>query len=525
MIVDFRTVDEGWTAEADLCIVGAGPAGISLAREFIGTAVTVCLVESGGYDLEEDTQALYEGETTGLPYFDLTTTRLRFFGGTSNHWAGWSRPLNELDFEQRPWVAESGWPIGRADLQPYYERALPIIEIGPMEFEAEAWDAFDAEPPAFEPEKLLPTFWQWSPPVNFGEKFRAELEGAANVRLLLHANLVEIETDDAAAVVRSIGLRSLTGKSGRVRARVFVLACGGIENPRLLLAANSVEAAGLGNRHDLVGRYFMEHPQSQTGIIMAEGELPLVRDLIVYVRDGVPFQPAFRPSVELQTDREILNGSIRFDYVVPDSEAGSFAFREVLNGLSQGRLVDDFGEKLWSVLMDVDHVAHNVYRKVVQGKNFRFRPKYVSVACEMEQVPNPDSRVMLIDERDALGMNRVRLDWRLTELDRHTMDVVTRTFAEELGRLDLGRLKLDDWLLQESGWGDGLEGGHHHMGTTRMADDPRKGVVDRDCRVHGIENLFIAGSSVFPTGGFSSPTFTIVALSLRLADHLKSRFG
>lgn len=523
MIVDFRTVDDGLSVDADLCIVGAGAAGISLAREFAGTGVSVCVVESGGLEFDGDTQALYAGETAGVPYYDLTTCRLRFFGGSTNHWAGWCRPLDPMDFQERSWVPDSGWPIGRADLDPFYERVLPIFEIGPMSFGAEAWDGLDVRPPGFDPAKLRSMFWQFSPPpVHFGDKYRKELEDSSNIRVFLNANLVGIDVDDNGAEVSSIAVRSLTGKSGGIAAKQFVLACGGIENARILLTANSVEPAGLGNRHDLVGRYFMEHPNVQSGLVMARDTLPLMEDFVLHFRDGVPFQPGFSPSETFQRERQILNSSIRFAYV-PDFESGTHAFRELWHGLEDGRLVDGMGEKVWTVLTDIDDVARNVYRRVVEGKNFVTRPKYVYAACETEQMPNPDSRVTLIEEKDALGMNRVRLDWRLTDLDRRTVEVMTRTFAEELGRTDLARLKIEDWLLQESGWSEDIQAGNHHMGTTRMSDDPRKGVVDRHCRVHGISNLHVAGSSVFPSGGFTTPTFTIVALALRLADRLKGR--
>lgn len=525
MIIDFRTLDDGVSLDADLCIVGAGAAGISLAHEFLGTNVSVCLLESGGTELDGEIQALYEGETAGMPYFDLATCRLRFLGGSTNHWAGWCRPMDEADFEDRPWVSLSGWPIRRADLDAYYKRALPIFELGPMEFEANGWSGIDATPPAFDAAKLRSIFWQFSPPpVHFGDKYRDDLEAAPNIRVLLHASVVDIETDTAGGEVTAVGVRSLDGRNGRVRAKAFVLACGGIENARILLAANSVEPAGIGNRHGIVGRYFMEHPNVHSGIIVTRDPQPLMENLVLHFRDGVPFQPGFAPSVDVQREHGILNASIRFAYE-PDTESGTYAFQELWHGLKDGRPVRGTGEKIWQVLSDIDDVSRNVYRKVVEGKNFTTRPRYMFVACESEQMPNPDSRITLIPEKDALGMNKVRLDWRLTELDRRTVDVVTRLFAEELGRTDLARFRLEDWLQKDSGWGDGLQGSNHHMGTTRMADDPRQGVVDRDCRVHGVSNLFVAGSSVFPTGGFATPTFTIVALALRLADHLKTRYG
>ena len=187
---------------------------------------------------------------------------------------------------------------------------------------------------------------------------------------------------------------------------------------------------------------------------------------------------------------------------------------------------DDLRDKIWKVILDLDDVAANVYRRFVEGKDIIAAPKLIYLHSQSEQAPNPDSRVTLSDERDALGLNWARLEWRLTELDKRSVEVMTKAIGAEFGRLNLGRVRLDDWLLDGGkDWGPDLKGSPHHMGTTRMSDDPRMGVVDRRCRVHGIENLYIAGSSVFPTGGYMNPTLTIVALALRLADHLEARFA
>jgi choline dehydrogenase-like flavoprotein len=152
------------------------------------------------------------------------------------------------------------------------------------------------------------------------------------------------------------------------------------------------------------------------------------------------------------------------------------------------------------------------------------KPKTIRLQCRAEQYPEPDSRITLSDQLDALGLRKACIDWHLSELERKTARRMVETVGAEFERLNLGKLELSDWMRPEiEDWRSWVKEGNHHSGATRMADDPRQGVVDRNCRVHGIENLYISSSSVFPTTGTANPTFTIIALAIRLADHLKQK--
>ena len=192
------------------------------------------------------------------------------------------------------------------------------------------------------------------------------------------------------------------------------------------------------------------------------------------------------------------------------------------------RLPDHLGRDIWDVVTDLDDVARGMFRATPDDP---YHPPYdlsrpIRFYTRLEQCPNPDSRVKLIGEQDALGLNRIALDWQLTDLDKRSLRRSQELIGAEFGRLGVGRFKLDDWLLaDDNSWPEDLHGGHHHMGTCRMSDDPKRGVVDRDCRVHGFDNLYVAGSAVYPTTGYVNPTLTVVALALRLADHLKTKFG
>jgi choline dehydrogenase-like flavoprotein len=263
MILDARRLPRDTIIDADVCIVGAGAAGITLAREFVGQPFKVCLIESGGLEFDDETQSLYEGDLVGLPLDAPEDSRLRYFGGTTNHWAGACRPLDADDFAFRPWIPYSGWPIAKVDLDPYYPPANEIVQIDEVDWSPEFWaeqmPEFYRLP--FMGRRLLPAIWQKSPPTRFGQTYRDELARADNVETSLFANVVDIETNDATGAVTRLGVACLEGNRFWVKARIYVLATGGIENARILLLSNKVRPAGIGNSFDTVGRFFMNHPQ------------------------------------------------------------------------------------------------------------------------------------------------------------------------------------------------------------------------------------------------------------------------
>jgi choline dehydrogenase-like flavoprotein len=515
MIEDFLAYDGDDVIECDLCIAGAGAAGITIARQFIGTPTRVVVLESGGLDFEPDTQDLAIGRNVGLPYYDLDIARLRLLGGSTNHWGGMCTRLDPLDFEPRPWVPHSGWPIGFDDLDPWYRRAHEIVDLGPYEYDPADLVPEDAAYLPLDDGALRPKMWRYSvPPTNFNAKYRAELERAANVELWLHANLVEIEAEASGRAVGAFWTAILGGRSARVRSGAYVLALGGIENPRLLLNSNRVIGPGLGNERDLVGRFFMEHIGVIAGTaLVAEGNWH--EAYVEFLRDGQQLRCAIAPSPERQAQERVLNTMAMLGEVslIRWHSKGYGALYEIKEALKSRQIPEDLALHLWNIITDLQGIVRGVAEKV---------DPTVYVTIEGEQAPNPDSRVRLGDERDALGLRRIELDWRLSEIDKRTIRVLTELIGSELGRIGAGRVRLDEWLMaDDDGWPEELVGAFHHMGTTRMASDASQGVVDANGKVFGQGNLYVAGSSVFPTGGCANPTLTLVALALRLADHLQ----
>lgn len=519
MLQDFLDRGIGTEIETDICVIGGGAAGITLALALAGSSRDVLLVESGGMLFDQRTQSLYAGDSVGLPYVDLDAARLRYLGGSTNHWGGHCRPLDPIDFERRPWVPHSGWPIGRRDLDPYYEIAAGICELGPIDINridtTEVPGLFDLTG-----DRIVRRLWAHSPPTRFGERYHDRLVAAGNVQVMLNANVIEIVADDPPNSVRSVSLRTIDGRTGVVRAKIFVLACGGIENARLLLASDGVMAGGLGNAHDLVGRFFADHPHGYAAYAVPLDSLALHA---IYYQAGVPLNLPGGPvtvsakvglTEEAQRLGELNNCAIDVGYGY-DRSTGYLALRETVKALMAGRIPGTLGDAVARLAGDLDGAAAGLYRRVQNESVYWF-------SSNVEPTPNRDSRVMLGTERDALGMRKSRLDWRLSEQDKRTTRAACRILGEELARAGIARMRLEDWLLEEDNSWDLAETRYHHMGTTRMSDDPRQGVVDRDCRVHGLANLYIAGSSVFPTSGYANPTLTIVALAARLADHLGS---
>ncbi len=481
----------------DVCVIGAGPAGITLARRLAATGARVALMEAGGREYSEDSQAIYAGENVGLDYFDLDAARLRYFGGSSNHWGGWCRALDTYDFDEwahNPW---SGWPIGRLHLDRY---------------RAETDDILDLLPASAVPDLPMPhggdvfrrIQFRFSPPTQFATKYGPEIDAAPNILLGLNANLVDLRLDPAHGSISAAIFRSLdpSDRGFAVAARHYCLATGGIENARLLLNFRDQMPEGIGNRHDLVGRNFCEHPHFVLGAVMLPGE-PL------------PEMEFYAPTELFAVETGILNFGLRL-------EPGHWPPTMPASAARTGLADTPFALRLLEFMREEARPP----RRAVTAEDVPLVAS-AGIRIAQEQALNADSRVMLADSRDPLGLARVRLDWRLTELDIHTMRTAALEFGRHLAETGRGRLRLSDWLAADRVVLPGLDAdevaGKHHMCTTRMAASHRHGVVDADCRVHGIDNLYLAGSSVFASPGHANPTYTIVQLALRLANHLAAR--
>jgi choline dehydrogenase-like flavoprotein len=527
VLSDARELASDQQIDADVCIVGAGPAGISVARELIGNGASVWLLESGGRDVERRAQRLNVGQSVGYPIHLPHQSRVRAFGGTSRHWfspgdESWAaRPLDPIDFEVRPGISYSGWPFDREELDSYYADAQVVCGLGPFDYDPGRWSDPARTPPLALPAGPVETTVFQHGTADFDGYFQ-ELVRAPNVTLLLHASVVELATGEDPGRVDRVELRRDDGSQSFVRARLVVLAAGGIENPRLLLLSRRFHRRGLGNDRDLVGRFFAERLSARTGYIV-----PAAPDLIDHVgfypthaaAPGVQVQGALRLTDAAQREGELLNCA--FFLLTRDLSFTAEAVRSLATLVKARRRRPLPAE----VLGHVGNIVAGL-GDLSAAARARLRPdparSVLAMRAQAEQAPNPNSRVALGTRRDRFGLPVARVDWRPTASDRDSIRASQKAVDTALRTAGLGRV---EFMLGDEHPPTLLEGNFHHLGATRMHTDPAMGVVDADCRVHGVSNLYVAGSSVFPSYGCSNPTLTVVALALRLADHLKKQLA
>jgi choline dehydrogenase-like flavoprotein len=526
MIIDIQQLADSSEIGGSIAIVGCGAAGITLAIELTEHFKDVVLLESGGLEFEQETQRLCEGTILGHAAGSLDTSRLRFFGGTTNHWNGQCAPLDAIDFEPIEGRAFSGWPFSKDEFIPFYRRAYGYCELG--EYQSASRFIEDARPTVREmidSDEFELTEFRFSPPTRFGQRYRAQLQSSDRLKIYLHANVTDIAVADNGGSVTALEARTLAGKKFRVKASAYVLCCGGIENPRILLNCTRYFPTGVGNGNDLVGRFFMDH-LAVFGIgIAPQIESFDYRLLAVHLEGTIRVKIAFKNSVDVVRKPGRRGCSLILGYDLPEHLESAFdspaykAFQQFVRYARLKKLPPNMLDTGCAVLDDPRAIAAMLGYRLSERAGMSTVPKAIEFHLEGEQAPNPTSRVLLTDAVDALGVRRAGLDWRISRQDRDNLYESAMALARGIGAAGSGRVVVpmlanEDQSMIQTAW--------HHMGTTRMHDDPKQGVVDRHCRVHGLANFFIAGSSVFPTGGRVNPTLTIVALAVRLADHLKA---
>jgi choline dehydrogenase-like flavoprotein len=549
MIVDANDFASGQPLVADICIVGAGAAGITLALELIGSGIDVIVLESGGLKDDRKTQSLYDGIVVDERlHSPLDRYRQRRYGGSTTIWGGRCMPFDAVDFEARPYVAHSGWPLNLDALLPFYPKANRLCEAG--EFAYSAGAAFERPlPPMIEgfesPHFTADTLERFSCPTDFGARYGHKLRNAANVRVILHANVTGLHLDATGSTVKSVSVATLGGKSFSVNAGRVVLAAGGLEVARLLLASRDVKPKGIGNDYDVVGRYYMCHIAGTIGTLQFNGPRGSVRHGYDVSDEGIYCRRRLALTADTQRRISIGNFIARLHHPRITDPAHRTGILSLLF-LAKLFIPYEYGKRLhgeekatlhtWlhhvrNVVTDpfytIAFLWHWLRDRTLQERKFpsviiRSRANRYSLDFHAEQEPNPDSRVTLSDEVDALGMPKLRVDWRYTSGDVETVKRALALLADDIRRSGVGYFEYDEESVEFEMTRYGAYGGHH-IGTARMGSDPRNSVVDSDCRVHGIDNLYIASAAVFPTSSQANPTLTIVAMALRLAAHLRGR--
>lgn len=481
--------------------------------------------------------------------------RCRVLGGSSHAWAGKSAAFEDLDFAVRSWVPYSGWPFGREVLDPYLDRAGEALNLGPHCYDEQFWKLIGIAPPdpQIDPKLLRSFFWQFARSridqmdiIRFGREFLAA--DASNVHILLNATVIRIDTNENGTAFTGLEVSNIDGARSQVRAKAAVLAASAIENPRLLLASNRAHPNGLGNKNDIVGRFLMDHLGARIGRFKPEDFAAITRQFgfygLKYHGHSHMYMHGLVPSAELQERERLMHcAAYMMEERAPDDpwEALKRLLRTkserpisdlVVVAKSPGLIVKGLGMRLFAtnaIPQRLKDFATNLM--ILRNPNFVVREfqsrglphKLTGLVIDAitEQRPDPESRITLSQKTDALGVPLARVDWRIDNDARRSLGRLGHLLLEEFPRVGLPAPLLEDWITENRPQDAIIIDMAHTAGTTRMSDNPKLGIVNSNCQVHGVAGLYVAGASVFPTSGHANPTLMIVALAIRLADRIK----
>ena len=554
MLKDARTVPDGTALEAQTCVVGAGPAGLAVAMAIARAGQPVMLVESGSWKPDKALEALSAGEVAeGTPHAPLHMYRRRVIGGTSYVWGGRCIPFDPIDLEERSWIPHSGWPIRFQEIAQTYEEANRFCDVGAFEYgleEAVGLDRPDLVEGLASQEITTTGLERFSKPTNLGRHWRKELEGQPSLELLHDATLTHVGLTANGAAVERLTFKTLADNSFTVRPRQTVLALGTLETVRLLLASNDVLPKGIGNEGDMLGRCYLSHLEGTVGSLTVAPERAVVWGY-EKSRDGVYVRRRFQIRPEAQKRLQIGNGIARLNHPqITDPSHGQAILSAAW--LVKNMLVPEYSRRIaWTDRRTAErltalgkgglvkaHLANvvrglpgllafapswvfkrNIAERKMPSLVLPSRANVYPLDFNLEQAPNKESRLELGRDVDRLGLRVLRAAWRSSAADEQTILGTLRFFREEIGRSGVAEFTFDE----ESALEAFTPIGGHQIGGARMSAGPNEGVVDGDCRVHGVENLWVAGNQILPTASHANPTLTSVALALRLARHLAGR--
>lgn len=544
MIINIEAYDKD-TINCDLCIIGSGAAGTTLALN-ISSKKKILLVESGGFETNQINQRFFESDyllnnkLIQENYQDTAANRLMTIGGTTQHWSGGCNPFTKDHFQKREWVPYSEWPINYSDLKDYYIRAQKILELSPEDnlmYGKELWNEIDrGDFPltegifdfSFEKRSgylIEEGYINWPGPIRFQDIIKSKIQNNKdNIDLVYNAHVTEMSLNSNKTSIENITLRSLNKKKIKVKANTFFLGAGGLGNAKILMNFEKNNYNKDYQNKSLTGKFFLNHPIGQIGELHTYDSASALKihesfKIAKYSKNRI--RPVSYLSNQKQKDFEILNHCMFMDGTY-DRTSGVYTLNEIKKSMSQRDWSKITFSNLIRILKDIDDVSLQTYRFIKDQGVVTPVTNKIAIKMLSEQCPNPLSKILLSEKKDLFENNSLIVNWSLNEIDKRTVEVVCDHLVAEFQKKKIGRFKINEWILDKKELLGEREGTAHYGGVTRMSEDKSSGVVDKNLKYHNLENLFISGSSVFPTESFVNPTLTITALSLRLADYLNS---
>jgi len=529
MLSDLEEFDDDVTCQGDVCVVGGGAVGLVVAVQLSRMGKRVILLEGGGVGLEERSQALHRTITAGHPSEREDFGRYRVLGGTTTFWAGQVIPVDQIVFEDRAWVTDAKWPFTIAELDPYHRKAYELIGLENVELDdSKIWRKIGVNPDLGP--NLGVVLTRWAPSRNFARLFKKEIDGTGNFRAFVHANVTGFSLDETGRKISGIKARSFNGKQITVNAKSVVLACGTIEIARLLLQPSGDDGPYPWQSNPWIGQGFIDHIDSIAGTVEIWNKSAFHKLFDSIMVNKFKYSPRIHLNADEQRKQRTIDIAANFNFesitlqhlenikMFLWSIAAMQRPREAVEGVKP--------DKIWRLpihVMAVMKIAFPIaFRYLMDHRLYKPVGGTVYLRLTSEQIPNPASCIRLVDEKDELGMRRVEVDWKFDGREIRTFAIFSRLIRDTLRERGIGEITLDPDLENESqAYFEKVVDGNHHMSTARIGNTADEGVVDSDLRVHGTENLYVAGAAVFPASGFANCTFTALALGLRLCDHLE----
>jgi choline dehydrogenase-like flavoprotein len=511
---------------ADVCVIGAGAAGFACAKSLLAAGIKVLILEGGLERFDAAAADIHKSEVRGFPHTGIHEARERIVGGTTTKWGGQGLPFMAEDFAVRKHVELSGWPISLEELMPYYKKAESVLGTDvTVPYDYQPWRHSGITVPPLKGSGLEFFVTKWCRVPNFALQHGPAVRDSAEIKLLYNASVVELLPNTQKTAVDAVKIRSLGGREGLVKARFFIAAGGAIESVRLFLNSVQFGPYGPGNAGKKAGHYFQDHVAAVVGQIIPASRSHFQNLFDPFYRRGFKYFPRLRLDPAMADKQGILHASAQVVFSA-EGDDPLLKAKQVLASIRKKEAIDKYREltklanpcNLWRITLAL--LRWKIGRR---GSSPKRGPIWLEIHSEQE--PSFESMIKLNDQQDAMGMRRVSLQWHISSMTVRTIQETARLVSSEFKAAGIAEVKLEPWVdgpaANATKW---MADVFHQAGGLRMSDSDQEGVVDRDCKVFGVSNLYVASSAVFPTSSFSNPTMTTIALSIRICDTIKKAF-